>query len=186
MVFCPEHPKQDQNLNFTPLSETTSILASFIGEPPPPPPPLPQPPRIQHCKKTLHSWTKENRFVIQIQKTFWRKLEPLFNRNKKLYASKEVKENALASEHVRRQIWPTRNKNHSKSICVPWPLSVKQAAKITFSQWKCRTFWSINPAEEKNLLEQAAFWHEVKVVMAYHPLSLRLIHAIWAWCKMRL
>ena len=97
MVFCPEHPKQDQNLNFTPLSETTSILASFIGEPPPPPP-LPQPPRIQHCKKTLHSWTKENRFVIQIQKTFWRKLEPLFNRNKKLYASKEVKENALASE----------------------------------------------------------------------------------------
>ena len=28
----------------------------------------------------------------------WRKLEPLFNRNKKLYASKEVKENALASE----------------------------------------------------------------------------------------
>ena len=36
MVFCPEHPKQDQNLNFTPLSETTSILASFIGEPPPP------------------------------------------------------------------------------------------------------------------------------------------------------
>ena len=30
MVFCPEHPKWDQNLKFTPLSETTSILATFI------------------------------------------------------------------------------------------------------------------------------------------------------------
>ena len=153
MVFCPEHPKQDQNLNFTPLSETTSILASFIGELPPPP----QPPGIQHCRKTLHSWTKENRFVIQIQKTFWRKLEPLFNRNNKLHASKEVKENAVASEHARRQIRPTRNKNHSKSICVPWPLSVKQAAKITFAQWKCRTFRSINPAEEKTYWNKQHF-----------------------------
>ena len=185
MVFCPEHPKQDQNLNFTPLSEMASILASFIGESTPPPPFL-NPRGYNIAKKPYIHGLKKNRFVIQIQKTFWRKLEPLFNRNKKLYASKEVKENALASEHVRRQIRPTRNKNHSKSICVPWPLSVKQAAKIAFAQWKCRTFRSINPAEEKNLLEQAAFWHEAKVVMAYHPLSLRLIHAIWTWCKMRL
>ena len=36
MVFCPEHPKRDQNLKFTPLSETTSILAPFIWESPPP------------------------------------------------------------------------------------------------------------------------------------------------------
>ena len=35
---------------------------------------------------------------MQIQKALWRKLEPLFSRNKKLYASKEVKENAFASE----------------------------------------------------------------------------------------
>ena len=35
---------------------------------------------------------------MQIQKALWRKLEPLFSRNKKLYASKEVKENVLASE----------------------------------------------------------------------------------------
>ena len=48
----------------------------------------------------------------------------------------------------------------SKSICVQWPLSVKQAAQL-----KYRTFQSIiYLAEEKNLLEQAAFWHEVKVV----------------------
>ena len=37
MVFCPEHPKRDQNLKFTPLSETTSIPAPFIWEFPPPP-----------------------------------------------------------------------------------------------------------------------------------------------------
>ena len=36
MVFCPEHPKQDQNLKFTALSETTSIPALFIWESPPP------------------------------------------------------------------------------------------------------------------------------------------------------
>ena len=43
---------------------------------------------IQHCRKTLHSRTKENHLVIQIQKALWKKLQPLFNRNKKLYASK--------------------------------------------------------------------------------------------------
>ena len=49
-------------------------------------------------RKTLHSRTKENRLVIQFQKAVWRKVRPLFSRNKKLYSSKEVKENALASE----------------------------------------------------------------------------------------
>ena len=34
MVFCPEHPKRDQNLKFTPLRETTSIPAAFIWESP--------------------------------------------------------------------------------------------------------------------------------------------------------
>ena len=36
MVFCPEHPKRDQTLKFTPLSVTTSIPAPFIWESPPP------------------------------------------------------------------------------------------------------------------------------------------------------
>ena len=46
----------------------------------------------------IHRLTK-NRLVIQIQKALWRKLEPLFSRNKMLYASKtEVTENALALE----------------------------------------------------------------------------------------
>ena len=35
MVFCPEHPKRDQNLKFTLISETTSIPAPFIWESPP-------------------------------------------------------------------------------------------------------------------------------------------------------
>ena len=47
----------------------------------------------------LHSRTNKNRLVIQIQKALWRKLEPLFSRNKMHYASKtEVTENALALE----------------------------------------------------------------------------------------
>ena len=32
MVFYPEHPKRDQNLKFTPLSEMTTIPAPFIWE----------------------------------------------------------------------------------------------------------------------------------------------------------
>ena len=35
-VFCPEHPKRDQNLKFTLISETTSIPASFIWKSSPP------------------------------------------------------------------------------------------------------------------------------------------------------
>ena len=90
---------------------------------------------IQHCKKQhfyLHSRTNKNRLVIQIQKALWRKLEPLFSRNKMLYASKtKVIENALELEE--KSFRECRYKNHSKSICVhvPWPLSVKQEAKIT-------------------------------------------------------
>ena len=73
---------------------------------------------------------KENCLVIQIEKAPWRKVRALFSRNKKLYASKEVKENALASEDksCRPETKTTVNR------CVPRPLSVKQAAKITFAQ----------------------------------------------------
>ena len=39
MVFCPKHPKRDQIMKFTPLSETTNIPASFIWEFPPHSPP---------------------------------------------------------------------------------------------------------------------------------------------------
>ena len=57
---------------------------------------------IQHCKKNnifiyIHGLTKTA--YIQIQKALWRKLEPLFSRNKILDASEtEVTEYALALE----------------------------------------------------------------------------------------
>ena len=52
-----------------------------------------------HCRRTLHLRRIENRLFIRIQKALWRKLEPLFSRNKKLYATKTWgKKNALASE----------------------------------------------------------------------------------------
>ena len=37
-VFCPEHPKWDQNPKFTPLNETTSISTPFISGVPRPAP----------------------------------------------------------------------------------------------------------------------------------------------------
>ena len=105
---------------------------------------------IQHCRKTLPSRTKENRLVIQIQKALWRKLEPLFSRNKKLHASKEVKENALTSEgkSCRPETITTVNRYVCHDLSV-WNM------QITFAQWKwlCRTFRSmIYPAEEKNFI----------------------------------
>ena len=36
MVFCPEHPKRDQNPNFTPLSKTMSIPHPFHMQSSPP------------------------------------------------------------------------------------------------------------------------------------------------------
>ena len=121
---------------------------------------------IQHRRKTLHSRTKENRLVSQIQKALWRKWWPLFSRNKKLYVSKEVKENALASEgkSCRPETITTVNRY------VSWPLSVKHAAKIrakiTFAQSKCRTFQSIiYPAEEKPFIGTSSIlaWGKTRV-----------------------
>ena len=66
--------------------------------------------------------------------------------------------------HQRANHMPTRHNNCRKSICVSRPLSMKQSAKIKFPQLKR---FSPEPnllITEKNSLEQAAFWHEVKVV----------------------
>ena len=106
---------------------------------------------IQHSRKTLHSRIKENRLVIQIQGALWRKLQPLFSRNKKALRFKRGQRKCAC---IRGQILPTRNNNYSKSICMSWPLSVKHAAKITFAQCKCRTFQSIiYPADENKFIE---------------------------------
>ena len=54
---------------------------------------------IQHCIKTLHSQSKQNGLVIQIQKALWRKVKLSFGCYKKVKPQKtEVRENALASE----------------------------------------------------------------------------------------
>ena len=66
---------------------------------------------------------------------------------KKLYASKEVKEIALASEG--KSCRPENN-NYSQSIYMSRPLRVKHAAKITFAQYKCRTFQSTICPADKN------------------------------------
>ena len=67
--------------------------------------------------------------------TIWsqdlKKLKLSFTSNKEVYASKEVKENALASEGK-----SCRPGTKIKSIRLPWPLSLKQAAKISFAQSK--------------------------------------------------
>ena len=77
-----------------------------------------------------------------------------FSRNEELYVSKEVKENALASQgkSYRPETIPAKN-----SLCLSRPLSLKQAAKVTFAQLKRRTLQSIIYPPEQNSLEQAAF-----------------------------
>ena len=48
---------------------------------------------IQHCRKTSHSGTKENRLVIQIQKALWKsfiyeELKDIFENNKQGFDGK--------------------------------------------------------------------------------------------------
>ena len=59
-------------------------------------------------------------------------------------------------------------------------LSMKQSAKIKFAQLKRFSPEHNLPITEKNSLEQAAFWHEVKVVCCLLTplLLLRIIQTI--------
>ena len=57
----------------------------------------------------------------------------------------------MLSTRIRGQIMPTRNK----------PQKIDE--RITTSQYKTNSSHNL-PAGEKNSLEQAAFWHEVKVL----------------------
>ena len=72
---------------------------------------------IQHCRKTLHSQTKENRLVIQIQKALWRKLEPLFSRNKIALRFKRI---------------------HSKWVTKPGVFDYELALNVTCSNYLLR------------------------------------------------
>ena len=77
-------------------------------------------------------------------------------------------------------IMPTRHNNRRKSICVSRPLSMRQSGKIKFAQLKRFSPEYNLPITEKNSLEQAAFWHEVKVVCCLLTplLLLRIIQTI--------
>ena len=88
----------------------------------------------RHCRKTLHSRTKEIRLVIQIQKALRRKLEPLFSRNKKSFTPQKRSKKFRLHQRA--------NPADQKTITT---------AKITFAQYKCRTFQSIiYPADKNN------------------------------------
>ena len=71
----------------------------------------------------------------------------------------QEKSKKMLSTRIRGQIMPTRNKPQ-KSISASRPLSIKQTAKLMNICSCSHNF----PAGEKNSLEQAAFWHEVKVL----------------------
>ena len=134
-------------------------------------------------QKNITLTTKGNRLVIQIQKALWKKLEPLFSRNKKLYASKEVKENALASEGKSCR---TENNNYRQSICMSWPLDVKHAAKITFAQNKCRTFQSIiYPADKNDLIgiKSILAWGKSRVGLLPPFIAFNIQYYLLECCK---
>ena len=59
-----------------------------------------------------------------------------------------------------------------------WPLSVKHAAKITFAQWKCRTFQSIiYPVEQKKFIGMSSIlvWGKSRVGLPPPPLFIARI-----------
>ena len=71
LIIFPQHPKRNQNLKFTILSETTSILTFFIFKSPPPP--LPRPSGAVpllfmselhiKCRKSVDYWNWEENEV---------------------------------------------------------------------------------------------------------------------------
>ena len=53
----------------------------------------------------------------------------------------------------------------TKSLCVSWPLSRKQAAKITFALLKRKTLQSIIYPPEKKFIRTSSIWYEVHVII---------------------
>ena len=77
-------------------------------------------------------------------------VKPLFSRNEEIYVSKEVKENALASEGKSCQQETITAEN--QYAYMSHPLTVKQAAKIKFALSKCRFLQSIIYLPEKKFI----------------------------------
>ena len=66
----------------------------------------------------------------------------------------------------------------TKSLCVSWPLSMKQAAKITFALLKCRTLQSIIYPPEKKFIGTSSIWYEVHVIIVC-CLPTPFLHSEW-------
>ena len=103
----------------------------------------------QKLKETITFTDKRiSPLAIQIQEALWRRINNL----KLLFSRKgrdlRFKRGRRKCSCIRGQIMPTRNNNRRKSICVSWPLSMKQAAKFTFTHSKSRTQNIIYPPEK--------------------------------------
>ena len=85
---------------------------------------------------------------------------------------------------IRGQITRTRKNNRRKSICMSQPLSMKQVAKVTFSQLKLNPPEHILPAREKNSLEKAAFLNKgYSYIHSFIHSTLKLmssLHCCWS------
>ena len=133
-------------------------------------------PAWQKLKETITFTDKRiSPSAIQIQEALWRRI----NNVKLLFSCKwrdlRFNRSGRKCSWIRGQIMPTRNNNHRKSICMSWPLSMKQAAKFTFTHPKSRTQNIIYPPEKTIILEQTAFWHEVKDVCC---LPVPFLHSV--------
>ena len=60
MAFCSEHPTRNQNPEFTPVSETTSIPTPFICEVPPPGLVVNEEDYFKYCVWILEGGSKKN------------------------------------------------------------------------------------------------------------------------------
>ena len=84
-------------------------------------------------------------------------LTALFGDKKSCTLQKRSKKTLL---HQRAYHEDQKFKNHRKSISMSWPLSVKQAAKITFAQSKNRTLQSIIYSPEKKKKKKKTYWNK--------------------------
>ena len=110
-----------------------------------------EPVTFTHKNKIVYSYSDPGR-------TFLNNLKPLFSRNKELYISKEVKENALSSE-----IMPTRKDNKPQKINMHITTSQYEISDKNHISSVKTFFLTIRTRQRKHSLEQAAFWHEVVV-----------------------
>ena len=86
--------------------------------------------------------------AIQMQEALWRRINNLKLSFSRKGRDLRFKRGRRKCSCIRGQIMPTRNNNRRKSICVSWPLSMKQAAKFTFTHSKSRTQNIIYPPEK--------------------------------------